>query len=234
MTASGLDVYSLGAKFGKVLLVVALGLWLGIGLTGCQQSAQVPDQVAPTAAPPAPVTPAEPATTTKPAEGDMTTITLVTDKGDIKLQLFDEDTPITAGSFLLLSEEGFYNGITFHRVEPGFVIQGGDPKGNGTGGPGFTIPDEVRPNLKHDRGMLSMAKTSAPNTGGSQFFVCLGGPNVTGHLDMKHTVFGKVLEGMDVVDQIRKGDKILEARVDTVSPHAQAARDAAKAGRVPN
>ena len=223
--ACGIDLYTLGAKFGKVLVIAALAAWLVLGLIGCQQSAQVPDQLPP----PAPTQPAA-----KPVEGDMTTLTLVTEKGDIKIQLFDEETPITAGSFLMLAEEGFYDGLKFHRVEPGFVIQGGDPKGNGSGGPGFTIPDEVRPNLKHDRGMLSMAKTAKPNSGGSQFFICLGGPRAVGHLDMIHTVFGKVLEGMDVVDSIRKGDKILQVRVDTLSPHAEDARKAARAGRVPD
>jgi len=163
------------------------------------------------------------------AEGSV--IKIETEKGDIICELFDKQAPITAGNFLDLVKSGFYDGITFHRVEPGFVIQGGDPKGNGTGGPGFTIPDEVSPDLTHDRGVLSMAKTAMPNTAGSQFFICLGGPRATGHLDMKHAVFGRVLQGMDVVQQISKGDKMTKVTVIRESPDAAAAIKKAKGAR---
>jgi peptidyl-prolyl cis-trans isomerase A (cyclophilin A) len=137
-----------------------------------------PEAVVPQA--PSPTPSPSPAATEAPA-GKKTTVKIVTDKGNIVAELFDDKAPITAGNFLLLAEAGYYNGLTFHRVEPGFCIQGGDPQGNGSGGPGFTIPDEVSPDLTHDQGILSMAN-AGPNTGGSQFFVCLGGPERTGHL----------------------------------------------------
>ena len=140
---------------------------------------------------------------------------IVTDKGDIVLQLYFEETPMTVANFVGLAEgtirttyrEGkpFYDGLTFHRVVDGFVIQGGDPKGNGTGGPGYKFRDEFVYGLKHDsEGVLSMAN-SGPNTNGSQFFITL---SATPHLDYVHTVFGKVVEGMDVVRQIRQGDEM--------------------------
>lgn len=155
-----------------------------------------------------------------------------TEKGDIVISFLDNDAPKHVANFKKLTAEGFYNGLTFHRVEPNFVIQGGDPEGTGAGGPGFTIPDEVRPDLKHDRGMLSMAKTAAPNSGGSQFFIVTGGPETVSHLDMKHTVFGKVLEGMDVVDKIQVGDKMESVTVVKESPDAKAAEEAAEKARV--
>jgi len=160
-------------------------------------------------------------------------VKLETDKGDIYVELFDKQAPITAGNFLLLAKSGFYDGLTFHRVEPGFVIQGGDPEGTGRGGPGFTIPDELKPDLKHDRGILSMAKTAEPNTGGSQFFIVTGPREAVAHLDMKHSVFGKVLEGMDVVDRITVGDKMIKVSIVKASPDAEAAQEAAEKARVP-
>ncbi len=110
------------------------------------------------------------------------------------------DMPITAGNFETLVKKGFYNGIIFHRVISGFMIQGGDPKGNGTGGPGYVIRDEFPPGNKNNRGTISMAN-AGPNTGGSQFFINLVNNNF---LDGKHPAFGKVVEGMDVVDAIGK------------------------------
>jgi cyclophilin family peptidyl-prolyl cis-trans isomerase len=121
--------------------------------------------------------------------------------GTIKLELFTDQTPITADNFIKLAEKGFYNGVTFHRVISGFMIQGGCPRGDGSGGPGYTIKDEFTPTLKHSApGILSMAN-AGPNTGGSQFFITLA---PTPWLDGKHTVFGKVTEGMDLVESIGK------------------------------
>lgn len=135
-----------------------------------------------------------------------------TNKGNITLELYDDATPINAGNFKKLVSEGFYNGLTFHRVIPDFVIQGGDPTGTGSGGPGYSIPCETRaPKQYHDRGVLSMAHRG-PNTGGSQFFICHNRSN-TQHLDGKHTCFGKVIEGLDVVDAIRAGDKMEEVSI---------------------
>lgn len=130
-----------------------------------------------------------------------------TAKGVMKVDLFDTDAPNTVANFVKLSESGFYNGLTFHRVIPDFVIQGGCPTGNGTGGPGYTIPCELNGgNQFHDRGVLSMAHAGR-NTGGSQFFVCHSRRN-TAHLDRNHTCFGKVTDGLDVIDKIVAGDKI--------------------------
>jgi len=168
---------------------------------------------------------------TKPVS-DQTTLIIQTVKGDITVELFDKQTPITAGSFLLLAESGFYNGLTFHRVVPGFVIQGGDPNGDGSGGPGFTIPDETGKGFTHDRGILSMAKTAAPNSAGSQFFVVTGSARAVEHLNQGFSPFGKVLEGMDVVDKIQVGDKITKIEVKSTSPDAEEARQAAKEARI--
>ncbi len=124
------------------------------------------------------------------------------------IEFFEKDAPKTVENFITLAKKGYYDGIKFHRVIPNFMIQGGDPTGTGSGGPGYTIPDELTgDNQYHDRGVLSMANTGRPNSGGSQFFICHNRQN-TAHLDRKHTVFGKVVDGLDVVDQIRQGDKI--------------------------
>jgi peptidyl-prolyl cis-trans isomerase B (cyclophilin B) len=132
-----------------------------------------------------------------------------TEKGVMKVNFFEADASGTVANFIKLSKEGFYNGLTFHRVIPDFVIQGGCPDGTGAGGPGYTIKCELTGNNQyHDRGVLSMAH-AGKDTGGSQFFICHNREN-TKHLDRKHTVFGKVVEGIDVVDKIRKGDKIIK------------------------
>ena len=129
------------------------------------------------------------------------TVILDTSKGLIKLELFATETPSTVENFLKLCKNGFYDGLTFHRVIAGFMIQGGCPRGDGSGGPGYVIKDEFVASLKHSgSGMLSMAN-AGPNTGGSQFFITLA---PTPWLDGKHTVFGKVIEGMDVVSSIGK------------------------------
>ena len=121
-----------------------------------------------------------------------------TNQGAFTAELFEDRAPKTTGNFLDLVKKGFYDGLKFHRVIAGFMIQGGDPKGNGTGGPGYTIPDEFHPQLKHERGVLSMAN-AGPNTGGSQFFITVV---ETPWLNNRHAVFGKVTDGMDVVDRI--------------------------------
>jgi len=130
------------------------------------------------------------------------------DKGKIVIEFFDKDAPNTVANFEKLANSGFYNGLAFHRIIPGFVAQGGCPNGNGTGGPGYTIDCEINPN-KHERGSLSMAHRG-PNTGGSQFFIVF---EPQPHLDGVHTIFGKVIEGMDVVDQINPGDKMNKVTV---------------------
>ena len=131
-----------------------------------------------------------------------------TEKGDMTVEFYDKDAPNTVANFLKLAKEGYYNGVTFHRVLNDFVIQGGDPTGTGAGGPGYQIKCELDgENQYHDRGVLSMAHAGR-DTGGSQFFICHSRNN-TAHLDRNHTCFGKVIENVDVVDDIRQGDKIL-------------------------
>ena len=137
----------------------------------------------------------------------MTKAAIHTAKGVMKVDFYDDDAPATVENFVKLSESGFYNGLTFHRVIPGFVIQGGCPDGTGAGGPGYTIKCETDGgNQYHDRGVLSMAH-AGKDTGGSQFFICHNREN-TKHLDRHHTCFGKVIEGLDVIDKIRQGDEI--------------------------
>jgi len=137
----------------------------------------------------------------------MITAEIHTAKGLMKVKFFEEDAPNTVANFVKLSKSGFYNGLTFHRVIPDFVIQGGCPNGTGSGGPGYTINCELDgENQYHDRGVLSMAHAGR-NTGGSQFFICHNREN-TRHLDRNHTCFGKVFEGLEVIDLIRAGDKI--------------------------
>jgi len=137
-------------------------------------------------------------------------IILHTNKGDIEGTIFASKVPMTAASFLNLAKKGYYDGITFHRVIPDFMIQGGDPTGTGTGGPGYKFADEIDRSLKHDKaGIFSMAN-AGPGTNGSQFFITHG---PTPHLDGKHAVFGEVTKGQDVVNKIAKGDKITSFEV---------------------
>ena len=137
------------------------------------------------------------------------TAILETTKGTIKFELYETEAPITTKNFIDLAQKGFYNGLTFHRVIRGFMIQGGCPKGDGTGGPGYTIRDEFHPKLKHTKGAVSMAN-AGPNTGGSQFFITEA-PQP--HLDGKHSVFGQVRDGQNVVESIKKGDKIIKVTI---------------------
>ena len=132
-------------------------------------------------------------------------VTLTTNRGDIKIELYPDKAPNTVNNFISLVKSGFYNGIIFHRVIHGFMIQGGDPKGVGTGGPGYSIKGEFSYNgfkgndIKHERGVISMARSMMPNSAGSQFFIM---HRTSPHLDGQYAAFGKVIEGMDVVDEI--------------------------------
>ncbi len=138
------------------------------------------------------------------------TATMETSKGTIEIELFAKDAPKTVNNFVFLARDGFYDGVTFHRVIPNFMIQGGDPTGSGRGGPGYKFEDETRTNPnKHGTGSLSMAN-AGPNTNGSQFFIT---HSPQPHLDGKHTVFGKVTSGMDVVNAIRQGDVITSVTI---------------------
>ena len=124
-----------------------------------------------------------------------------TNMGNFKIELYKDKAPLTVGNFMKLVDQGFYNGLIFHRVIPDFMIQTGCPKGTGFGGPGYTIKDEIDSSLKHEKGVLSMANTGRPNTGGSQFFITV---KPTPWLDGKHAIFGKVTEGFEVIDTISK------------------------------
>lgn len=143
-----------------------------------------------------------------PPSGDLDTsksytATFKVERGEFEITLFANDAPLTVENFVNLARAEFYDATTFHRVIPGFMVQGGDPEGTGTGGPGYRFGDEFNPNLRHDsEGVLSMAN-SGPGTNGSQFFITLA---PTPHLDGMHTVFGKVTRGMDVVKAIRERD----------------------------
>ena len=146
----------------------------------------------------------------------MTKAIMETNKGTIEIEFFDEHTPNTVKNFVLLAQSHYYDGVSFHRVIPDFVVQGGDPTGSGSGGPGYKIADEVdNPVQKHVLGGLSMAN-AGPNTNGSQFFIVLN-PNSCKHLDGKHTVFGKVVAGMDVVNKIVQGDKMISVTIEDES-----------------
>ena len=129
-----------------------------------------------------------------------------TNKGTMVVEFYEKDAPNTVNNFVKLAKDGFYNDLNFHRVIPGFVAQGGCPNGNGAGGPGYKIDCELNgDNQYHDKGVLSMAHAGR-NTGGSQFFLCHNRQG-TQHLDGNHTCFGKVVEGLDIVDQVQQGDK---------------------------
>lgn len=142
----------------------------------------------------------------------MSKVKISTAKGDMVAELYDNETPITVNNFLDLVRKGFYDGLNFHRVVPGFVIQGGCPNGDGRGGPGYRIQCETKsPKQFHDRGVLSMAH-AGKDTGGSQFFICFNRQN-TQHLDGNHTCFGKVVEGDQIIDLIRQGDRITSMEI---------------------
>lgn len=133
-----------------------------------------------------------------------------TEYGDIVFELLPDVAPITVSNFVYLAEGGYYNGLTFHRREEGFVIQGGDPLGNGTGGPGYTIPAEFN-DVSHDRGVVAMARSQRPDSAGSQFYITL---DAAPFLDRNYTVFGRVVSGMDVVDRIQVGDVMTSVTIE--------------------
>jgi peptidyl-prolyl cis-trans isomerase B (cyclophilin B) len=136
--------------------------------------------------------------------------TIETDKGSIELELYPQHAPKTVNNFVFLVEQGFYDGVSFHRVISNFMIQGGDPTGTGRGGPGYRFEDETKGNpLKHETCVISMAN-AGPNTNGSQFFIT---HSPQPHLNGRHTVFGKVIEGQSVVNAIRQGDRMLKVEV---------------------
>lgn len=148
----------------------------------------------------------QPAAAEKNMEGKIRKYAIIeTGKGTIKAELYTAKAPITAKNFIDLANSGFYNGLAFHRVEPGFVVQGGDPKGDGTGGSGKTIPLEISPELRHVKGALAMARSQNPDSASSQFYITL---DETPFLDGSYAVFGKVVQGMDIVEKIKVGDGI--------------------------
>lgn len=174
-------------KLGVLLLMLVL-----LPALGCSGN-----QASPTPAPPV----ADNTGQTETAGKKNSLALFETSQGNFKVELYEDKAPGTAKNFITLVNKGFYNGLIFHRVIDGFMIQGGDPQGNGTGGPGYTIADEFNRSLRHSSaGILSMAN-AGPNTGGSQFFITLA---ATPWLDDKHAVFGKVVEGMEVVQEIGK------------------------------
>jgi peptidyl-prolyl cis-trans isomerase B (cyclophilin B) len=137
-------------------------------------------------------------------------ITIETNKGDMELELYPEYAPKTVNNFVFLAQESFYDGVVFHRVINDFMIQGGDPTGTGSGGPGYKFEDEVAENpLRHETGVISMAN-AGPNTNGSQFFIT---HSPQPHLDGMHTVFGKVVEGLEIVNAIQQGDRMVKVLV---------------------
>ena len=151
-----------------------------------------------------------------------------TPKGTIRFRLYEKETPITTGNFIGLADRGFYNGLTFHRVEPGFVVQGGDPAGNGTGGSGKTIPLEIVKELKHDGpGVVAMARSADPNSASCQFYITLASAP---HLDGGYAVFGKVIEGIDVVSKLQVGDKMTKVSIEPAAGQGEPVGAGAKAG----
>jgi cyclophilin family peptidyl-prolyl cis-trans isomerase len=139
------------------------------------------------------------------------TALILTNKGEFKFELYEKRAPTTVANFIKLAESGFYEGLTFHRYEPGFVIQGGDPLGTGMGGSDEMIPLEIHPELKHVKGALGMARSQDPNSASSQFYVTLGDAHF---LDESYAVFGQVTEGMDVVTSLRVGDKMEKVNIE--------------------
>jgi peptidyl-prolyl cis-trans isomerase B (cyclophilin B) len=186
----------------------ALLLAAGLGGTPDPVAAQAPKPAEP--APPAATPGAKPAEPKKGSKPVKQTAVITMEKGgEIVIDFYPNDAPKTVENFVKLAKKGFYDGVVFHRREENFVIQGGDPKGNGTGGPGYTIPAEFN-KQKHVRGAVAMARTQDPNSAGSQFYICLAPANF---LDGQYTVFGIVTKGMDVVDKVKVGDKMKTVKI---------------------
>jgi peptidyl-prolyl cis-trans isomerase B (cyclophilin B) len=186
----------------------ALLLAAGLGGTPDPVAAQAPKPAEP--APPAATPGAKPAEPKKGSKPVKQTAVITMEKGgEIVIDFYPADAPKTVENFVKLAKKGFYDGVVFHRREENFVIQGGDPKGNGTGGPGYTIPAEFN-KQKHVRGAVAMARTQDPNSAGSQFYICLAPANF---LDGQYTVFGIVTKGMDVVDKVKVGDKMKTVKI---------------------
>ncbi|MBV8163893.1 MAG: peptidylprolyl isomerase [Candidatus Eremiobacteraeota bacterium] len=141
---------------------------------------------------------------------------ITTPQGDIVFQFFPQDAPLTVASFIKLARDGFYNGLTFHRVEPGFVIQGGCPRGDGTGGPGYRLKAEFN-DRRHDAGAVAMARSQSPDSAGSQFYVCLDDAHF---LDHNYTVFGHVTSGLDVARRVKIGD-VMQVAIEPLAGSAQ-------------
>ncbi len=156
-------------------------------------------------------TPEEVTTLSERARGSQ--VRIATEKGDIVFTLLPDDAPVHTAAFMKLAEEGFYDGLAFHRVEPGFVVQGGDPDGDGTGGPGYRLKAEFN-DRPHVRGTVAMARSSNPDSAGSQFYICLADARF---LDKNYTVFGQMTEGFEALDAIRRGDKMNLVTVEITS-----------------
>jgi len=192
-------------------VLVAAGL--AVVLAGCGGGAAVKqaDKVNAVAAASSAAPSAEPAPARDPKNALVAVVT--TEKGTIKFVLMNQKAPVTVANFVKLADAGFYNGLTFHRVVPGFVAQGGDPKGDGSGGPGWTIKGEFT-DMPHLKGAVAMARTNDPDSAGSQFYICL---EATPFLNGNYAVFGYVLEGMDVVSSIQVGDRMREVKIEEMS-----------------
>jgi peptidyl-prolyl cis-trans isomerase B (cyclophilin B) len=141
---------------------------------------------------------------------NLSQVRITTTHGDIVFHFYPDDAPLHSAAFLKLADAGFYDGLKFHRVEPGFVVQGGDPKGDGTGGPGYNLKAEFNPR-PHVRGTVAMARSSRPDSAGSQFYICLGD---AAFLNGQYTVFGQMTEGFDVLDAIRRGDAMVSVKTE--------------------
>jgi len=161
-------------------------------------------------------------------QADYPKVTLETSEGTLTVELWDDVAPGHAENFLKLVDDGFYDGLTFHRVLPGFVIQGGCPRGNGTGGPGWTVKAEFN-DREHHKGVLSMARSADPDSAGSQFFICLGREHCR-HLDGQYTAFGRVIEGIEAVDRIAAG-KLADPRAGSPEKPARIEKAARCGGR---
>lgn len=198
-------------KFFRFSLALFSLILLGFAFSGCRETGMNPTN--------SPGSPPLHSSGTPPLSesGELPVAILETEKGTIKFEMYPHDAYNTVSNFIYLAKKGFYDGLTFHRVEPGFVIQGGDPHGNGTGGPGYHIKAEFN-SRKHLEGTVAMARAKDPNSAGSQFYICLA-PQPS--LDGKYTVFGQVIEGMDVVKRIQVGDKILRVRLENAEGYPE-------------